>query len=475
MLSAASPAKSREILHEFEAFHSALSAMFGHPVLMKKRTTIVNFSFEEDFKEYLPKHGDLVAQVDAYTVPATDESLIAMCSAHQDVSLAQSVIFHEYVHQFLSLMDLQLPLWMNEGLAELYSTVDISRHWITYGRSIHAHRQLLVGYSQSLLPLRWLFGVTADSPDYNEGTRQGIFYAESWALLHYWTCSGDPANLQKFIRFLDLMSRPGAQAEPCMTAAFGLTESQMLQALGAYMRTGRYVTHRIPRPPDPADSNYHFRAATAFERDFILADLRLRARDSALARYELVQMAEQHPESPLPCEVLGSASAAKGDARAAVQYWDQAIARGSDNAYVYVLRAALQLDQIGAVDSLAYRMPEEQVQPLRTGLRKAIGLNPHYSAAVTTLAFLESVAAQPDIPSIEVVQKMIGGLRDKRNALLSLAVVRWRLGDRDTCRKIVALLATLPMSGALASRLQALQVGMRQAPAPATAPAAAAG
>ena len=35
------------------------------------------------------------------------------------------------------------------------------------------------------MPLHELFAVTHNSPQYNESTRQGMFYAESWLLTHF--------------------------------------------------------------------------------------------------------------------------------------------------------------------------------------------------------------------------------------------------------------------------------------------------
>ena len=38
---------------------------------------------------------------------------------------------------------------------------------------------------ERLIPLQDLFAVDRDSPIYNETSRRGAFYAESWGLLHY--------------------------------------------------------------------------------------------------------------------------------------------------------------------------------------------------------------------------------------------------------------------------------------------------
>ncbi|NJL29061.1 MAG: hypothetical protein HC897_14825 [Thermoanaerobaculia bacterium] len=42
---------------------------------------------------------------------------------------------------------------------------------------------------QHVWSLDWLFHVTEDSEAYSNGIAQGHFYAQSWALVHFWFCS----------------------------------------------------------------------------------------------------------------------------------------------------------------------------------------------------------------------------------------------------------------------------------------------
>jgi hypothetical protein len=49
---------------------------------------------------------------------------------------------------------------------------------------------------EGLIPLAQLFGINTESSVYNEGIRQGIFYAESWAL-HYYVMLGRPELCEK--------------------------------------------------------------------------------------------------------------------------------------------------------------------------------------------------------------------------------------------------------------------------------------
>ncbi len=76
-----------------------------------------------------------------------------------------------------------MPLWLNEGLAEFYQNTDIHEKDVWLGEP---SSESLTCYAGSmLLPLPVLFTVDHNSPYYHEENKGSIFYAESWALVHY--------------------------------------------------------------------------------------------------------------------------------------------------------------------------------------------------------------------------------------------------------------------------------------------------
>jgi hypothetical protein len=115
---------------------------------------------------------------------------------------AFSVIFHEYTHLLVNNTFKNAPVWFNEGLAEYYSTFKITDdRKITLGTPIGNHVYLL--RDSKMLPLRTLFEVDHKSPHYNESKKQGIFYAQSWALMHY-LLIGKTGFVAPLTRFLEL-------------------------------------------------------------------------------------------------------------------------------------------------------------------------------------------------------------------------------------------------------------------------------
>ena len=92
------------------------------------------------------------------------------------------IVLHEYLHQFSAYNFPPLPAWLDEGLAEFYSTFSTTNKGAQVGRPVHEH--VLWLRANKLIPLPRLFAITHDDPEYNEQSKQGVFYAESWALVH---------------------------------------------------------------------------------------------------------------------------------------------------------------------------------------------------------------------------------------------------------------------------------------------------
>ncbi len=71
------------------------------------------------------------------------------------------------------------------------------------------------------LPLLVLFNIDRGSSEYNEGTKRGILYAQSWALVH-WLMLGEKAQRQPLlVQFIGLLNE-GAESASAFEQAFGL-------------------------------------------------------------------------------------------------------------------------------------------------------------------------------------------------------------------------------------------------------------
>ena len=83
------------------------------------------------------------------------------------------VAIHEYTHLIVEHTGLKLPPWMNEGWAELYSTLKPRGDKAMIGDLIPGRVQVLL--TEKWLELPTLITVDQNSPYYNEKSKAGIF------------------------------------------------------------------------------------------------------------------------------------------------------------------------------------------------------------------------------------------------------------------------------------------------------------
>ena len=316
------------------------------------------------------------------------------------------------------------------------------------------HRVLLLVSVQVSHPKRVLaednFNVPLYSWPLSPGDRGPLFLQqspESWALVHYLVCGKDRAtNLPKLTRFLELMSAPGATTEASFREAFGLSYAEMEANLRRYLEGGSYFIRRDKLPLGDLSATIDFQPADDFDREVALINLRWRVDQDADATYRLLQLAESHPESPRPHEVLAAVAMEKGDTEGALLHWRRAVDLGSANPYIIVQVARDRLNPIVSGFTPDYRMPLEVAAPLRMWVDRAVALSPTYDDAYEAVALVEAMAGQPRLEAVNAVLDRVPTMRHKDRTLFALAVVYWRQHKFPTSRAIAEALlrATSP-------------------------------
>ena len=92
------------------------------------------------------------------------------------------ILMHEYLHRVTQVNVGDAAAWLDEGLSEFWSTIEPNEHGVRVGRELPRHARTL--RSQPLIPLRDLMAVSRGRYDL-AGGRLALFYAQSWALVHY--------------------------------------------------------------------------------------------------------------------------------------------------------------------------------------------------------------------------------------------------------------------------------------------------
>jgi Protein of unknown function (DUF1570) len=173
----------REVAEEFERFREALARVIpGAATPAAVPTVVVVFRSARSFEPYRPRFNGKPVKLGGYFFSSEDMNIVALADGDRSESLR--TIFHEYVHLVIGNISPAMPVWLNEGLAEYYSTfqVEADGKRALIGRVIPSHLQLL--NERRPLSIPELLAVEQTSSDYNEGERQTLFYAQSWALVH---------------------------------------------------------------------------------------------------------------------------------------------------------------------------------------------------------------------------------------------------------------------------------------------------
>jgi len=207
----------------------------------------------------LPLHGMFVR--------GADKNYILM-RLDADAGNPYPVVYHEYTHLFLGQSDKRVPLWLNEGLAEFYQTIEIYDQDVLLGEPNEQHLMLL--RQEKLVPLATLFSVDEKSPYYLEEKKGSIFYAECWALTHYLTLKDYAEKTSKVQQYTRLVND---SVDPVIAATRVFGDLRQLQrSLDLYIeqRSFNHFETRIPTKVN--DSDFHVRSMTSQEAQAVKAD-----------------------------------------------------------------------------------------------------------------------------------------------------------------------------------------------------------
>jgi hypothetical protein len=137
-----------------------------------------------------------------------------------------------------------VPVWLSEGIAEYYSTFEVSPNGreVYLGRVLEDRLQHLI--ETPMIPLETLLSVDHDSPLYNEGNRRTTFYAQAWALTHM-LLRGKPDRTRELAAYVDNISN-GMAPKQAWQQAF--RSQEIARELDVYVRRQAFTSLRIRFP-----------------------------------------------------------------------------------------------------------------------------------------------------------------------------------------------------------------------------------
>jgi tetratricopeptide (TPR) repeat protein len=229
---------------EIDAFRAAIRQLFPRlPLDSPVPTLVVIFKDDDEFTRFKPRdsRGRPMTNVGGYFTPRPDANFIVFGSAGQ--SFDYLTVFHEYTHYLLHRSGQRIPGWLEEGLAEFYSTFTRRYQGKTVvGRARNDRLSLLK--NRTYIPLRTI--ISPPSSELEKMWRTpgwiGQYYAECWALTHYLIIE----RKVSFSGYLDALSN-GRSQDDAFREGFGVDLETADRELRDYTR--RVLFSGIAYPP----------------------------------------------------------------------------------------------------------------------------------------------------------------------------------------------------------------------------------
>jgi tetratricopeptide (TPR) repeat protein len=441
----ASEKEIRQVATRLEQFREVFTKLFDKvnfntPV----PTTVIVFKNDGAYKPFKPVADGKTVEVSGYFMPGDDVNYITLTPERAGgVENPYGTIYHEYTHLLVnnSTGAGEVPAWFNEGLAEYYSTFAIEDDRKVYlGRLVDYHLRLL--RDQKPIPLAQLFAVTHYSLERNKHDVRSLFYAESWALVHYLILGNNGKRLPQLGEFLAL-TKKGVPTEEAFKRAFqtdtaGL-EKELQKYVQAYSFVGKVATFEHPLV---FDSQMTAAPLTDAQAEAYLGDLLLHINRLDDAAVRLQHVLDLDPTNAMARASLGMARLRqKRDAEAIVQLREAAAAGATNYLAHYYLAYALSRAGMGENGYMPGGYPAEAANEMRAALRKAISLRPDFPESYHLLAWVNLVTGENIPESVQLIRQAVALAPGNQRYALILAQLYLRQEKFEEARRTAELLA----------------------------------
>jgi tetratricopeptide (TPR) repeat protein len=435
----------RRVAVRLEQFREVFGRLFKRPKLNTQAPIhVIVFRSRNDYRPFMPVYNGRISEVAGYFLSGEDVSYITLTSEFSETS-SYAIIFHEYVHAITNDNIGRLPLWLGEGLAEFYSSFEIPEgdRRVLLGRPLAHHVSRL--RENRLLPPGRLFAVDDGSPEYSENDRKNIFYAESWALVHYLMLGNRGARQPQLLQFLELLGR-GAPVSQAFRQAFQTAEATLEKELREYLSRDNWpVTSSTFDQKLEFDATMQSAPVTEAEWQYHLGDL-LRHAGRAEAEQYLQRALRLDPNLTAAHASLGMLRMRQSRFDEAKEHLQRALATAAaapeqQSNYLAHYYYAFTLSREGANDNTIRGYTPEQARVMRAELERAIALNPDFAESYHLLAFVNFIAGEQLEETVTLLKRAIALAPSRQEYQLQLAKLYLRLSRFSQARQILAATA----------------------------------
>jgi tetratricopeptide (TPR) repeat protein len=305
------------------------------------------------------------------TTPASEFIVLGDRVTAKQAEGDYSPVIHEYMHLVVRHSGMKLPTWLNEGWADVFSTLRAQGKESAVGDLLPDRMESLE--SDQWMDLDTLTSVDNASPAYHESSRVGIFYAESWALAHMLFLS--PEYKDNFGKFVLALNSGKTSAEAC-EAAFGKSGAAVYADLRDYFNRKRIYGTVFQARADVTEDRITAAPITDFDASLALADLSEATGRGAHAKAEYTRLEKEQPDRADLALSAGRLALWSNDLATARSYFRKAYDEGATDAEMCY--------QLANLDRQA-KEPAAKVIPI---LERAVKSKPDFMDARVELGLL---------------------------------------------------------------------------------------
>jgi tetratricopeptide (TPR) repeat protein len=416
-----------------EQLRAVLATLFGGMRFSSPVPTyIFVFDDSKSFAPYGPFYQGKVKEVGGYFGAGRLANHVAIVG-HQYSTDVSSIIYHEYLHYVLNANQAELPLWMNEGLAELYSSFYIEDGVASIGYPIGNHLVWL--RNNSLIPLSELITIDKDSPEYNEGHRRGVFYAQSWALTHM-LVMGKSEGQSRATVYADLLQQ-GVDPDKAFQEALGGTTKEIEKELNRYVRGKKFSYSKLPVNSAFVDAlkvTEMTYPEVLYRLGSLLTDLGPERHDFA-ARHFRESLAYDEGFGP-SIAGLGRIDELAGRNEAALARYERAAELAPDDYLVNFLLGSILFQKYG--DAKTTDEKSDLANRTRSALRRAAVFRPSFAEAWSMLGTTYTWDSEPDDMGIKAMEHAHRLLPKRGDVGYNLTLLYYRRDRLEDALEVVS-------------------------------------
>lgn len=413
--------------NEFSQFVGTLQGFIRVNPKFLPRLTLVVFAKEKDFQRFQPLRENGTAMETAGFFARRPSWAVAGMGGLRMNDETRTTIFHEGTHWFTSAFELPNPVWLEEGLAEVFSTFAIDGKKITWGKAIESHVLALralepMPLEQLLfLPREYLHG----EGDVSELVT-GIAYAQSWALVHYLIFGQRDVPKSALMDYVKGLRAAEHHPDEAFKRAFGGTYAEVHKKLVTYLRDGKYYMQTQPLLQLPAQKA---EPASGLEVEEALARLRMAGGRHAEAKENIARAIALAPDNPRVYELQGEHAEELEDEAAALAAYHTAIQKGSSDFRPY-FEVASRAHRDGGITP-------EKARGIANGYEKAINLNPRFRESYLGLGGIVGSTPPGNVEDVKFLELGLRLYPEEGMIKLGIATIAKREGNTERAQTLL--------------------------------------